>query len=189
MKRLFVVAVAGCMTIGLIASASAAKKNTLKVPRLGKQVPATPVSRRVPATPNQDLEPVPEAPGGPIDTALVPWTNHPVPATAKVPLEPNYTPVEHVDEAIPMFENVRYVGRRRMAPCAESKVIVIRDPCQPLLTSPCCRKCVAIRICVPTCGCECIKASRLGNRVRYDYGEYAVDVRITRGRVVVAYRD
>ena len=99
----------------------------------------------------------------------------------------DYTPLDAAPAAVPMFCNVRYVDKREMAPCAVTKVIMVPDPCQP--KDACCQKCVAIEICVPPCGCEEIKCNRAGNRIRYCYGDYAVDVRIRKGLIVVDYQD
>lgn len=92
--------------------------------------------------------------------------------------------------AVPMFHRVKYKDRDEMAPCARPKVIVVKNPC----ADPCdsCNlqpPCVAIEICVPTCGCELISCKRDGDRVRYDYGEYAVDVRIKKDYIEVDYQD
>ncbi len=51
---------------------------------------------------------------------------------------------------------------------------------------------VHIEICVPKCYCEedmKVTTRRNGDLVRYDFGKYAVDVRVRRGFIVVDYQD
>ncbi len=97
-----------------------------------------------------------------------------------------------------LFNCVKYVDKDEMAPCAVPKIIKVLDPCpQPKCCDPCacCKpappKCVNITICVPKCACACPKVtcSRNGKRVRYDYGKYAVDVRVKKGYIEVDYQD
>ena len=98
--------------------------------------------------------------------------------------------------AISLFDCVKYTDVDEMAPCAVPKIIMVKDPCwkpckkkcgccQPCSPPPC----VAIKICVPACGCEKITCRRDGDRVRYDYGKYAVDVRVKNGYIEVDYQD
>ncbi|MCP4786554.1 MAG: hypothetical protein GY903_28160 [Fuerstiella sp.] len=91
----------------------------------------------------------------------------------------------------PLFTSVRYVDRREMHPCAVPKIIRVNNPCADKDPRNCCAPppCVYIQICVPPCGCEDVRCRRQGDRVRYDYGKYAVDVRIKRGYIVVDYQD
>ena len=97
----------------------------------------------------------------------------------------------YVDEAPePLFTCVRYVDKREMHPCAVPKIIQVNDPCA--CDDPCncgAPKCVYIQICVPPGGCEHVRCRRHGDRVRYDYGKYAVDVRIKKGHIVVDYQN
>ena len=114
----------------------------------------------------------------------------------------------YVDEApIALFDCVKYVDRHEMHPCAVPKIIMVNDPCACKvktkckhkcdgcnLCTPCCEPpppppCVYIQICVPPCGCELVKCRRDGDRIRYDYGKYAVDVRVKKGFIVVDYQD
>lgn len=90
--------------------------------------------------------------------------------------------------AVPVFHNVKYKDLDEMSPCAQPKLIVVRNPC----ADPCdaCQPdCVAIQICVPTCGCELISCRKNGDRIRYDYGKYAIDVRIKKNHIEVDYQD
>ena len=113
----------------------------------------------------------------------------PMPAPAGsdygVPIE---GPVIHYDEApAPLFKRVKYVDKREMHPCAVTKIIAVNDPCERC-DSCCGPNKVFIQICVPPCGCETVKCRRHGDRVRYDYGKYKVDVRVRKGFVVVDYQ-
>lgn len=113
-----------------------------------------------------------------------------------------------------LFEHVRYVDKREMACCAVPMIIEVNDPCYVEPKShcksdccsacECCSKCescceaeapvhpkVLIQICVPKCCAEkevTITSRRDGDLVRYDFGEYAVDVRVRRGFIVVDYQ-
>lgn len=97
----------------------------------------------------------------------------------------------HYDHApIPLFTRVKYVDRREAHPCAITKIIKVNNPCvsRRARKLSCTDECVYIEICVPPCGCEDVKCRRNGDRVRYDYGKYKVDVRIKNGFVVVDYQ-
>ena len=110
-------------------------------------------------------------------------------ALTPVPEHPGVYDV-HAAPAVPMFHNVKYKDRDEMAPCAAPKVIIVKNPCaDPCDPCNCQPACVAIQICVPTCGCELISCKRNGDRVRYDYGKYAVDVRIKKDYIEVDYQD
>lgn len=90
--------------------------------------------------------------------------------------------------AIPMFHRVKYKDLDEMSPCAQPKIIIVKNPCADPCNA-CQPDCVAIQICVPTCGCELISCRRNGDRIRYDYGKYAVDVRIKKDHIEVDYQD
>ncbi len=94
----------------------------------------------------------------------------------------------HSAPDIPMFHRVKYKDLHEMSPCAQPKIIIVKNPCADPC-DPCQPDCVAIQICVPTCGCELISCRRNGDRIRYDYGKYAVDVRIKRNHIEVDYQD
>ncbi len=86
-----------------------------------------------------------------------------------------------------LFTRVKYKDLDEMAPCAVTKIITVKDPCGD---DGCCGpQCVCIQICVPACACEEVSSRRDGDRIRYDYGEFAVDVRIKRGYIEVDYQD
>lgn len=88
--------------------------------------------------------------------------------------------------AQPLYTNVKYKDLDEMAPCAVPKIIAVKDPCDDGCCGP---KCVYIQICIPSCGCELISCKRNGDRIRYDYGEFAVDVRVKRNHIEVDYQD
>ena len=102
--------------------------------------------------------------------------------------EPQGTPVpyaEYVVEASPVIElytNVRVRDRKNIHPCAVSKIVQVVDPCDK-----CCK--VFVEICVPPCANETVRCYRNGDRLRFCYGEYSVDVTTRRYDVVVNYND
>ena len=120
-----------------------------------------------------ELTPIPEIPG----------TIYGAPVAEQIVEGPVY-----VDSApIPLFTSVKYVDRKKMHPCAVPKIIRVNDPCP---SHGCCGpQCVYIEICVPPCGCEHVKCRKHGDRMRYDYGKYAVDVRVKKGYIVVDYKN
>ena len=90
----------------------------------------------------------------------------------------------------PLFTNVKYKDLDEMSPCAQPKIIAVKNPCLSKHgCSTCEPQCVYIQICVPTCGCELISCKKHGDRIRYDYGKYAVSVRVKKGYIEVDYQD
>ncbi len=99
-------------------------------------------------------------------------------------------PVPAAPEGVELFTCVKYKDHDEMAPCAVPKIIQVKDPCACSDPCNCCGpKCVFIKICVPPCGCERVKVRKGGDRIKYDYGEYEVDVRIKDGYIEVDYQD
>jgi hypothetical protein len=93
-------------------------------------------------------------------------------------------------QPVELFTRVKYTDRHEMAPCAVTKIIAVNDPCACHDPCNCCGpKCVYIQICVPPCACESVRSRKNGDRVRYDYGKYAVDVRVKNGYIEVDYQD
>ena len=89
-----------------------------------------------------------------------------------------------------LFPCVKYRATRNIAPCAIPVVVQVPDPCTPRDRCSCApRPCVNVQICVPACGCPDVCVSRHGNKTRYDYGKYAVNVISLNGRIVVDYDD
>ena len=86
-----------------------------------------------------------------------------------------------------LFTRVKYTDLHEKSPCAVSKIITVKNPCRD---ASCCEpETVCIEICVPPCACESVRCRAFGNRIRYDYGDYAVDVRIKRNHIQVDYQD
>ncbi len=87
-----------------------------------------------------------------------------------------------------LFRKVKYKDRRHIAPGAVPMYVAVRDPCERhergLCGPP---KCVLVEICVPPYGMPKITSRHDGTRVRYDYGEYAVNITSKHGVVVVNY--
>lgn len=90
--------------------------------------------------------------------------------------------VQPSTETIKLYENVRVRDTKNIAPCAVPKIVQVKDPCDE-----CCK--IYVEICVPPCGCETVKCYRHGDRIRFIYGEYSVDVTTRRHDVVVNYND
>jgi hypothetical protein len=86
----------------------------------------------------------------------------------------------------PLFTRVKYKDLHEKAPCARMKFVQVLNPCYDGCCGP---RCVTVQICVPECGCEDVRVRSHGKRVRYDYGKYAVDVRVKRGYIEVDYQD
>lgn len=84
---------------------------------------------------------------------------------------------------IALFACVKVEDCDNIAPCAETLIVSVADPC-----NPCCG-CRYVEICVPKCGCPKIHTSKDGTRVSYDYGEYEVTVTSRRDYVKVNYDD
>ena len=98
----------------------------------------------------------------------------------------------HVGGPVELFHCVKYVDTKEMAPCAKPMIVEVRDPCwKPDPCNPCCKpRCVAVQICVPeTCCPPVIKCSHDGKKVRYDFGQYAVDIRTKKDYIEVDYQD
>lgn len=107
---------------------------------------------------------------------------------------PAPTPVAEAAPAVELYCNVKYKDLHEMAPCAEPLIIEVKDPCACKDACGCCAPpCVHIKICVPACGCGCdcpvITCSKNGDRIRYDYGKYAVDIRVKKDHIEVDYQD
>lgn len=90
--------------------------------------------------------------------------------------------------SIELFSCVKYRDTRKIAPCAVPIVVQVPDPCTPRDRCSCTpRPCVYVEICVPNCGCPTVCVTRHGNKTRYDYGKYAVDIVSLHGKIVVDY--
>jgi hypothetical protein len=107
------------------------------------------------------------------------------PVTQTIPMPDASNPIV-VGQPIQLFEDVRYRAVRNIAPCAIPTIIQVADPCNK---STCCKNCVCIEVCMPPCEPNCVKVSRDGNAVRYDFGKYAVTARTVGNHIVVRYHD
>ncbi|MEX0716341.1 MAG: hypothetical protein WD066_07140 [Planctomycetaceae bacterium] len=99
----------------------------------------------------------------------------------------SYGPVEpYPSEGMPLYQNVRYEDLRNVHPCAVQTVVMVPDPC----ADPCCgARCVPVQICVPPYACEEVKVSRGGDKIKYDYGKYQVEIRVKKRYIEVDYDD
>ena len=88
--------------------------------------------------------------------------------------------------SLELYHNVKYRGVRNISPCAVPTVVQVPDPCN---RDASCKTCVNVQICVPPCDPKKVKVTRDGNKVRYDYGKYAVAVKSVGNHVVVHYED
>lgn len=103
-------------------------------------------------------------------------------------LTPQYpvAPQPMVGQPVPLFTNVRYRATRNIAPCAVPTIVQVADPCNRDRN---CKTCVNVEVCVPPCDPKDVHVTRDGNRVRYDYGKYAVVIRSVGDHLVVHYAD
>jgi hypothetical protein len=98
------------------------------------------------------------------------------------------SPPMQLAPAPPLFRKVKYIDRRHIAPGAVHMYVAVRDPRERHergLSGP--PKCVLVEICVPPYGMPKITSRHDGTRVRYDYGQYAVNITSRHGVVVVNY--
>jgi len=99
---------------------------------------------------------------------------------------------------VPLYHCVEYDDLDHIHPCAVPKIVKIIDPCYKPCdhrhACGCCRpcpppRCVYVKICVPPCGCPRVKIRDGGRKVKYDYGDYAVEIESDDGVVEVDYDD
>jgi|GEM_PF-832706 hypothetical protein len=123
------------------------------------------------------------------------------PGPMSQPLPPSVQPVPELGPAaaggppivmapgFALYPRVKYHDKRHIAPCAVPMVVAVRDPCAHRDPCEACGppKCVFVQICVPPCGSPKICTRHDGQRVRYDYGKYAVNITSRHGIVVVDY--
>lgn len=176
--------------LGILAIASTCLADALIIPvsQQAQEFGPTPIVEE--AIPHQ-VPPAPVAQPHPIGEGVFP--NHAVPPATVMAPPHSYVeevfpaPVVHYDHPpAPLFTRVRYVDKREMHPHAVPKIIRVNDPMA--CKKSCGQECVYIQICVPPCDCSNIKCRRKGDRLRYDYGKYKVDIRIRKGFIVVDYQ-
>ena len=132
----------------------------------------------------QDVTPIPGvgAPGPALPRPAA------APEGAIIVPEVDAAPMPIADCACQFYDRVCYKDRKHIAPCAETMVVSVIDPCSRKYD--CETRCVQVRICVPTCACGCpkVKVSHNGRHTRYDYGKYAIDIFSNRnGTIMVDY--
>ncbi len=91
-----------------------------------------------------------------------------------------------------LYQCVKYVDEHEMACNTKPIVVQVQDPCWKPDPCKCGEKprCVNVQICVPESCCPpIIKCSKDGKKVRYDYGRYAVDIRVKKDSIEVDYQD
>ncbi|MAG93050.1 MAG: hypothetical protein CMJ48_04805 [Planctomycetaceae bacterium] len=92
--------------------------------------------------------------------------------------------------AVELFQCVEYDDLDNIHPCAVPRIVQMPDPCACCDPCSCCKpKCVNVRICVPPCGCPKVRVTRKGNKVKYDYGKYEVELTVKKGYIEVDYDD
>src|SRR5690606_13240285 len=108
-------------------------------------------------------------------------------------------------DGFPLYHRVEYEDLDHIHPCAVPTVVRVLDPCS-VKDDGCCLfghrrhhdacnacqscgpQCVYVKICVPP-GCPKVKVSRNGRKVKYDYGDYKVEVETKDGYIEVDYDD
>lgn len=131
---------------------------------------------------SQELAPIPD-----LHVPQVPYSYADDSATGELIVVEPSTYLDATEYRGTLFTRVKYTDLHEKSPCAVSKIIMVKNPCRK---DSCCEPdMVCIEICVPPCACEDVRCRSFGNRIRYDYGKYAVDVRIKRGYIQVDYQD
>ncbi len=123
-----------------------------------------------------------QAQGGELALAAEPTLLLPVPEAQGTPVPYTEYVVQQPTQVFPLYTNVKVLDRRNIHPCAVRKIVQVNDPCDK-----CCK--VFVEICVPPCATETVRCYRNGNRLRFCYGQYSVDVTSRRHDVVVNYND
>lgn len=170
------------LTLGFAAMAATAFSAQPQGPTLGS-----------PTTVNQAELPPP--PLSSVPTSLPPVVSDPS-ATGTTVLKPvpevqydgPVTQLPVVTTPVTMFDCVKVRDPRKIAPCAVPIIVAVPDPCTPADRCNCTpRPCVYVEICVPNTGCPKVCVTRCGNKTRYDYGKYAVEIISRNGKVIVDY--
>ena len=174
---------------------------------IGKIV--SPVSYQALPAPGVDspLVPVPESVPGtlrsypPAEPYVVPTYPAPgIPSAGFAPGMPGYPVGPGMGaDGFPLFTRVKVEDRDHIHPCAVRTVVQVLDPCSVerrglfhhhhvAACDACGPQCVYVEICAPP-GCPDVKVSRDGRKVKYDYGDYKVEVESKDGFVEVDYDD
>lgn len=127
-------------------------------------------------------EPLRVPAGGELALAAEPTLLVPVAEQQGTPVPYAQYIVEQPVKVVQLYQNVRVRDLKNVHPCAVTKIVSVPDPCDK-----CCR--VNVEICVPPCANETVRCFRNGDRLRFCYGQYSVDVISRRRDVVVNYND
>ena len=120
--------------------------------------------------------------GGELALAAEPTLLLPVAEEQGTPVPYAEYVVEQPVQVIQLYRNVRVRDRHNVHPGGVRKIVSVPDP-----RDNCSR--VNIEICVPPCANETVRCYRNGDRLRFCYGKYSVDVVSRRRDVVVNYND
>lgn len=147
--------------------------------------PILPAQPRPPQAPQPlVVEPAPQAPAVRHSAGYVP-SIEPVPAQGYA-LPPGATVIG--GSSLELYPYVKYRATRNVAPCPVTMIVPVKDPCDCSACGP--AKCVNVQICAPNCPCPpTVTSSRDGNRTRYDFGKYAVNIIARKGTLIVDYDD
>ena len=127
-------------------------------------------------------EPLRVPAGGELALAAEPTLLLPVAEEQGTPVPYSEYIVQQPVHIIQLYRNVRVRDRNNAHPQAVKKIVSVPDP-----RDKCSR--VNIEICVPPCKNEMVRCFRNGDRLRFCYGQYSVDVLSRRRDVVVNYND
>ena len=185
MRKTFLVAVAG---LTLVANVANGGLFNLRVRQVSKtEVENTDPSSAVLRVTDVYRGRVAQAqptPADPLPPMPSPTPAAPPVIVAPTPSAPQHVamPVQQLQTALPLYENVRIRQARNAHPCAVPMYVAVADPC-----NPCCQVCV--EICVPPCQVAEIRCKCFGNGVVYDFGKYEVEIKRRGEQLVVDYND
>ncbi len=114
-----------------------------------------------------------------------------VPAVPSAPAHSQTLPCPHqlgeiVTYAVPVATCIQIEDPENIAPHAVPVVVAVRDPNLGAIHT-CVEQVVYVEVCVPPCPMRRLTVSPCRTRIRMDFGEYEVDIRSHRGKVVIDY--
>ena len=113
-----------------------------------------------------------------------------VPAPAPLPGEEHVAPSAPHPAPVELYPFVKYKDHDEMHPWAVTTVVCVPDPGRCGHRCRCCApRMVNVAICVPPNCAPRLDVKRHGREYEYDFGKYAVDVRLKRGYIEVDYQD
>ena len=132
--------------------------------------------------------------GGPLyrpAVAAQPLAVPPAPLPEPVALHDSLVAPPSYTQPAELFPLVKYKDRDEMHPFPVTTVVSVPDPRTCARPCRCCvPNTVNVAICVPPhCGPPRVDVKRHGREYEYDFGKYAVDVRLKRGYIEVDYQD